>query len=101
MPRRHHALLRSLLAPRDAATRHADPADHAHQNGGSPAISGRDDGSPAISGRDDGSPAISGGGGGTLLVCPLAARVRGADLLRDFGFDGLALAFLKNLQDGP
>ena len=98
MPRRHHALLRSLLAPRDAATHHAD---HAHQKNGSPAISGREDGSPAISGREDGSPAISGGGGGTLLVCPLAARVRGADLLRDFGFDGLALAFLKNLQDGP
>eukprot|EP00966_Prymnesium_polylepis_P030166 701293-Prymnesium_polylepis.1 len=35
---------------------------------------------------------------GTLLVCPFSARVRGADLMRDHGFDGLALAFLKNLE---
>ena len=38
------------------------------------------------------------GGGGTLLVCPFASRVRGTDLLRDFEFDGLSLAFLKNLE---
>ena len=35
---------------------------------------------------------------GTLLVCPLAARVRGTELMRDVRFDGLALAFLKNLE---
>ena len=78
VPPRHHALLRRLCAHRDDGTVNADDA-------------GRDDGSPAICGGD-------GGGGGTLLVCPLAARVRGADLLREFGFDGLSLAFLKNLQ---
>ena len=38
------------------------------------------------------------GGGGTLLVCAFASRVRGTDLLRDFEFDGLSLAFLKNLE---
>ena len=27
-----------------------------------------------------------------------AARVRGADLMRDLSFDGLSLAFLKNLE---
>ena len=35
---------------------------------------------------------------GTLLVCPLAARACGEDLMRDVHFDGLSLAFLKNLQ---
>ena len=35
---------------------------------------------------------------GTLLVCPMAPRVRGLDLLRDLAFDGLSLAFLKNLE---
>jgi hypothetical protein len=38
------------------------------------------------------------GGAGTLLVCPFAARVDGAELMRDLSFDGLSLAFLKNLQ---
>ena len=75
VPRRYHALLRQLTGGGDGG-------------GGT--------------GGDDG-----GGGGatpttttasGTLLVCPLAARVRGADILRDFAFDGLSLAFLKNLQ---
>ena len=37
-------------------------------------------------------------GTGTLLVCPIAARVRGLDLMRDLAFDGLSLAFLKNLE---
>ena len=40
----------------------------------------------------------TGSGRGTLLVCPFAPRVRASDLLRDFSFDGLALAFLKNLE---
>jgi hypothetical protein len=35
---------------------------------------------------------------GTLLVCPMAARVKGLDLMKDLNFDGLALAFLKNLE---
>lgn len=35
---------------------------------------------------------------GTLLVCPKAARVRNLDLMRDLNFDGLSLAFLKNLE---
>jgi hypothetical protein len=35
---------------------------------------------------------------GTLLVCPIAPRVRGLDLMRDLSFDGLSLAFLKNLE---
>ena len=35
---------------------------------------------------------------GTLLVCPMASRVRGLDLMRDLNFDGLSLAFLKNLE---
>ena len=35
---------------------------------------------------------------GTLLVCPMAPRVRGLDLMRDLSFDGLSLAFLKNLE---
>ena len=35
---------------------------------------------------------------GTLLVCPMAPRVRGLDLMKDLRFDGLSLAFLKNLE---
>ena len=35
---------------------------------------------------------------GTLLVCPFAARVDGGEIMRDLSFDGLSLAFLKNLQ---
>eukprot|EP01043_Picozoa_sp_COSAG02_P018063 COSAG02_NODE_833_length_16656_cov_42.746814_1_plen_715_part_10 len=35
---------------------------------------------------------------GTLLVCPMAQRVQGLDLMRDLSFDGLSLAFLKNLE---
>ena len=35
---------------------------------------------------------------GTLLVCPMAKRVRGLDLMKDLSFDGLSLAFLKNLE---
>lgn len=35
---------------------------------------------------------------GTLLVCPIAQRVQGLDLMRDLSFDGLSLAFLKNLE---
>eukprot|EP01048_Picozoa_sp_COSAG05_P020428 COSAG05_NODE_3465_length_2043_cov_1.729424_1_plen_640_part_00 len=35
---------------------------------------------------------------GTLLVCPIATRVKGLDLMRDLSFDGLSLAFLKNLE---
>jgi hypothetical protein len=35
---------------------------------------------------------------GTLLVCPMASHVRGLDLMRDLSFDGLSLAFLKNLE---
>ena len=82
VPPRHHALLRRLCAHGDDGVDNADDA-------------GRDDGSAAnFSGGGGGG----GGGGGTLLVCPLTARVRGADLLREFGFDGLSLAFLKNLQ---
>lgn len=38
------------------------------------------------------------GRSGTLLVCPIARRVRGLDLMKDLSFDGLSLAFLKNLQ---
>ncbi len=72
VPPRHHALLRRVRR-RDEDGAHADDDDDPSGGGG-------------------------GGGGGTLLVCPLAARVRGAELLRDFGFDGLSLAFLKNLQ---
>ena len=35
---------------------------------------------------------------GTLLVCPVAPRVRGLDLMKELSFDGLSLAFLKNLE---
>ena len=48
-------------------------------------------------------PAGGGGAGiaaktGTLLVCPMAPRVKGLHLMRDLSFDGLSLAFLKNLE---
>jgi hypothetical protein len=46
----------------------------------------------------DSSGALTVARTGTLLVCPLAARVRAADIMRDLDFDGLSLAFLKNLE---
>ena len=46
----------------------------------------------------DGAASTSAASTGTLLVCPLAPRVRGLEIMRDLGFDGLALAFLKNLE---
>jgi hypothetical protein len=46
----------------------------------------------------DGGSTPEAASSGTLLVCPLAARIRGADIMRNLSFDGLALAFLRNLQ---
>jgi hypothetical protein len=79
VPTRHRALLRRLFP----------------NSGGGPAAAANDDGHAADHG---GGFAASTAPPGTLLVCPMAPRVRGLDLMRDLNFDGLCLAFLKNLD---
>jgi len=73
VPLRHHALLRRLF----------------------PLGNGSGNGDATTSTTAAGAPAT---GTGTLLVCPMAPRVGRLDLIRGLSFDGLALAFLKNLE---
>ena len=86
VPARHRTLLRRLLGQEAGQEDRSSPVSNL---GGS--ILRR-----LLGSNGRASPTVA--ATGTLLVCPLAARVKGLDLMRDVNFDGLALAFLKNLE---